>query len=133
MFTYAEFIDKFASLNVMYLSPKTLEAFVDDLIITDVATEKGRYKKVRQTEVDENGKERTYYSYEVAQPYEDFIDNSGNKIKLDTRKGKYYLQDRYNVYVQNETTNKQFEMPRCFFIFETRKFSQVQRVCSNST
>ena len=110
LFTYAEFIDKFASLNVMYLSPKTLEAFVDDLIITDVATEKGRYKKVRQTEVDENGKERTYYSYEVAQPYEDFIDNSGNKIKLDTRKGKYYLQDRYNVYVQNETTNKQFEM-----------------------
>jgi GNAT superfamily N-acetyltransferase len=108
LFTYAEFIDKFASINVMYLSPKTLEQFVDDLTITDVATEKARYKRVKATEVDANGKERSYYTYEIAQA--SYSDSRIDQYMADARKGKYYLQDRYNVYVQEETNNKQFEM-----------------------
>lgn len=109
LFTYSEFIDKMGAINVMYLSVDTLGKFVDDLLTLDASTDKIRYKRVKNESTDENGKKVVSYTYEVSKPYEDYVDNSGNKIKLDTRKGKYYFQHRYDAYISNETQNRQFE------------------------
>jgi len=96
-FSNYKIVQKFSTIDVNFLSPEMLVEFLNDVAILEARLSENRFKRNKDT-----GK------YEITNPYVDQVTRSGEVIKVDMRKGNFYLSDRFDLYNTEVLQKKTF-------------------------